>query len=123
MLLVTVTFLAGVGVTLYKRARVARLAAASPIVVAPDTTPTGSAGSSTGARLLDINRATARELEGLPGIGPTLAGRIVDYRQRKGGFQSINELKLVPGIGPKRFAALKDMVTIGEPAPAVDSGR
>jgi len=52
-----------------------------------------------------------------------LASRIVDYRQRKGGFHSVNELRSVSGIGEKRYSALKDLVTVGSAGVAAESGR
>jgi len=59
---------------------------------------------------LDINRATAEELEQLPGIGPVLAARIVEYRQMRGRFQSVDELLEVRGIGPKRLEQIRPYV-------------
>ncbi len=63
-------------------------------------------------QLVDLNRADAVELEALPGIGPKLAQRIIEYRERYGRFRSTEELRRVPGIGPKRLAALKGLVTV-----------
>ena len=60
-----------------------------PAACAPDQAPT-----------LDLNRASEKELSALPGIGPALAGRIVDYRLRCGAFQEVEELLAVEGIGP-----------------------
>lgn len=62
---------------------------------------------------LDINRATAAELQTLPGIGPTLAARIVAFRDENGPFAGVDDLVRVPGIGPKTVAALRDLVTVG----------
>lgn len=59
---------------------------------------------------LDINRATAEELDELPGIGETLAGRIVAYRESHGAFSSPEELLAVEGIGANRLAALEDYI-------------
>ena len=56
---------------------------------------------------LDLNRAGWEELEDLPGVGPELAGRILEYRQKKGSFKSIQELLKVAGIGPKKLAQIK----------------
>jgi competence protein ComEA len=61
---------------------------------------------------LNLNTATQAQLETLPGIGPTLALAIIDYRQRHGGFRSVNELRQVRGIGDRRFADLKDLVVV-----------
>ncbi|PRX31023.1 hypothetical protein BX659_10655 [Orenia metallireducens] len=60
---------------------------------------------------ININTATVEELTTLKGIGPALAGRIVDYREMKGSFDSLEELKLVSGIGKKLFAGVKDEIT------------
>jgi competence protein ComEA len=73
----------------------------------------GSAGGSADpSALVSLNSATQAELEALPGIGPTLAEAIITERERRGGFRSVNELRDVRGIGEKRFADLKDKVTI-----------
>ena len=63
-------------------------------------------------RKVNINRAEKDELMTLPGIGETLAGRIIDYRNVKGGFFSTEELKLVQGITDAVFDKLKDQITI-----------
>ena len=62
---------------------------------------------------LNLNLATAAQLEALPGIGPALAGRIVDYRQTCGGFSSVEELLNVEGIGPKKLEGILAYVSIG----------
>ena len=61
---------------------------------------------------LNLNTATQAQLEQLPGIGPALAQAIVAERTRKGGFRSLNELREVRGIGERRFADLKNLVTV-----------
>lgn len=61
---------------------------------------------------VDLNSATAEELEGLPGIGPTLAQRILDYRRENGDFTSVEELMQVEGIGQARLEALRDYITV-----------
>ena len=61
---------------------------------------------------IDVNLSTAQELEALPGIGPILAQRIVEYRSQIGGFQSIQELDHVKGIGPKKLQALRPLIKI-----------
>jgi competence ComEA-like helix-hairpin-helix protein len=65
-------------------------------------------------RPLDINRASAAELARLPGVGPSLAQRIVQERERRGRFESPDALREVMGVGPKKLAALRDLVTVGE---------
>lgn len=62
---------------------------------------------------LNLNRAGREELEELPGVGPALAERIFDYREKAGGFKKAEELLKVPGIGPKKFALMKPKVWIG----------
>jgi competence protein ComEA len=59
---------------------------------------------------VSLSTATVQQLDTLDGIGPTLAGRIVQYREAHGGFRSIDELRQVDGIGDKRFAALRKAV-------------
>jgi len=64
---------------------------------------------------LNLNTATAAQLEALPGVGPALAQRIVDYRQQSGGFKKIEELMNVRGIGEASFLKLKALVTVTAP--------
>lgn len=59
---------------------------------------------------LDLNTASAEQLDALPGVGPTTAQRIVAYRQEHGPFRSVDELEGVPGIGPSKLAQLKGLV-------------
>ena len=65
------------------------------------------------APLVNLNTATQRELEDLPGIGAATAARIVEYRQKKGPFKKIEELMNVQGIGEKSFLKLKPQITVG----------
>jgi len=67
-----------------------------------------------GPQKVDINRAELWLLEALPGIGETLAQRIVDYRQKSGLFHNTNELLKVDGIGAKTYERIKDLITVAE---------
>jgi len=61
---------------------------------------------------INLNTATLAELDSLPGIGATYAQRIIDYRNEKGGFKSIDEVKNVKGIGEKTYEKFKDKISI-----------
>lgn len=81
--------------------------AASPTVAGG-----GATIGSTRAQLLDLNAATAEELETLPGVGPSLARAIVEHRTRNGRFRTLDDLVDVPGIGPAKLAALRPLVRV-----------
>ena len=72
----------------------------------------GQAAGSGGAGQVNLNSATAAQLEELPGVGPVLAQRIIDWRTEHGRFASVDELGEVSGIGEKIFAALQPKVTV-----------
>jgi len=61
---------------------------------------------------ININRATLRQLDSLDGIGPVIAGRIIDYRKKNGSFLTIDDLQKVSGIGAAKFAQIKSKVRI-----------
>lgn len=84
-----------------------RGAAPAPGGAPPAGGSAASAAGATGAKL-SLATATVEQLDGLDGIGPTLAKRIVEYRTEHGGFRSVSQLQEVDGIGAKRFAALRD---------------
>jgi competence protein ComEA len=69
-------------------------------------------GAAGGAGPVDLNAATAADLDALPGIGPVLAQRIVEHRERNGPFRSVEQLDDVPGIGPATYAELAERVTV-----------
>jgi competence protein ComEA len=77
---------------------------------APGASAAGGGGASVGAAKLSLASATVEQLDQLDGIGPTLAKRIVQFREEKGGFRSVEQLRDVEGIGEKRFAALREAV-------------
>ena len=66
---------------------------------------------STDSKLIDVNRANVKQLIALPGIGPALATRIVDYRERNGPFARVDELTRVKGIGPAKLERIRVLVT------------
>ena len=59
---------------------------------------------------MHLNTATLEQLDGLPGVGPVTAQKILDYRTEHGAFHSVDELDAVPGIGPARLDTLRDLV-------------
>lgn len=71
--------------------------------------PAASAGSSPSAPI-DLNTATAEQLDALPGVGPVTAQKIIAYRTAHGPFHAVDELEGVPGIGPAKMAQLKGLV-------------
>jgi competence protein ComEA len=81
-----------------------------------DSTVTNSAGVRVSKKLpsgpININRATARQLDALDGIGPVIAARIVEYRKINGSFLSVDDLQKVSGIGAAKFAQIKAKVRI-----------
>jgi competence protein ComEA len=69
---------------------------------------------------ININTAAKADLEKLPGVGPAMAQRILDYRQKNGSFKKIEELMNVQGIGEKSFLKLRPLITV---APAKATGQ
>ncbi len=80
-------------------------------VVAVDGDAGGSGEEPTGGPV-DLNTATQRQLEALPGVGPATAQAILAERDRRGGFRSVDELIEVRGIGPAKLEALRDLVRV-----------
>jgi competence protein ComEA len=87
---------------------------------AGQTTKPAPTPAATATAPLDLNAATLADLQKLPGIGPALAARIVEYRQKSGGFKKIEELMNIQGIGEQSFLKLKALVAI---APAKTAER
>lgn len=82
--------------------------------VDPSTVASGMAPDAGAAASgpIDLNVASAADLEGLPGVGPATAAAIVGDRERNGPFASVDDLDRVPGIGPAKLAALRDLVSV-----------
>src|SRR5882762_9621070 len=70
------------------------------------------------AKPIDLNAATIKELEELPGVGPVTAQRILDARQKSGRFRRIEDLLAIRGISTKRLEALRPYVTVSPPPPS-----
>jgi competence protein ComEA len=83
---------------------------ASPVIL---DAPTAIGAAPSSAELVNINTASSAELDTLPGIGPTTAQKIIDYRQQNGPFLSIEDIVNVSGIGPGTYEKLKDLITVG----------
>lgn len=109
----------GPGLLAAIRDRVRFSAVGTPAVTRnPDDTPTPAPATRSpdletrdSPPILNLNTATAAELERLPKVGPALAGRIVAFRQKFGPFPSVDSLVRVPGIGPATLALLREKVT------------
>lgn len=71
-----------------------------------------NAGAGEESQLVNLNTADARALDSLPGVGPSTAQKIIEYRETEGGFQDISDLKKIKGIGEAKYAKLKDRVCI-----------
>lgn len=90
------------------------LAVIAPTVAAAQEKAPKNATATTTAPL-NLNTATVTQLESLPGIGMKVAERIVEYRQKNGGFKKVEDLMNVRGIGEKSFLKLKPMITVSAP--------
>lgn len=94
----------------------------APAVLLPETTlPIVPKRSHDG--LLDLNRATEQDFDALPGIGPKLAERIMEYRQSVGAFHALDELRDVKGIGKKKFERIRPLVTVTPEASSITKGK
>jgi competence protein ComEA len=76
--------------------------------------PALAAGKPAPTAKVNLNAASVEQLTTLPGVGPKLAARIVEYRQKSGSFRSTQELMNVKGIGEKNFAKIEAWLSVGE---------
>lgn len=83
-----------------------------PAAVSPAGASVQGGVAAGGTTLVNVNTATAADLETLPGIGPVLAQRIVDFREQNGPFTAVDQLEEVSGIGPVTMEGLRDLVTV-----------
>jgi competence protein ComEA len=85
---------------------------------AQETTRTSGAraagSSAAAAAVINLNTASAAQLETLPGVGKATAERILEYRQKNGGFKKVEDLMNVRGIGEKSFLKIKDRLSVAE---------
>lgn len=100
-----VAFTAGLFIGRNVNAAPVQISAVAPSPLPTDTTHAGER--------ININTATAQQLEQLPGVGPSLAQRIIDYRDANGPFTSVGELINISGIGAGRLEDILDLITIG----------
>jgi competence protein ComEA len=96
------------------RPRVTTAPRLRPQRTTPTTVPVnvGGGNGAQSARLINLNTATASELDSLTGVGPSTAKAIIAYRTKKGLFSKVEDLLNVSGIGPAKLAALRDRVTV-----------
>jgi competence protein ComEA len=83
-----------------------------PTAQAPVAAPVTSVPQATTAAKVNLNRASADELQILPGVGPVLAQRMVDWRKAHGRYRTVDDLQGVKGIGKKRLEQLRLLVTV-----------
>ena len=103
--------------------KLTRFVAAALLVAFVLTGAPAFAAAQPPAGKVNLNTATVGQLEDLPGIGPSLAARIVDHRQKNGAFKSVEDLMAVKGIGEKNFAKIQGFLSVGAPAASKETPR
>lgn len=84
------------------------------LAVVAGSVASGQARAADDSGLIDINRAGSEELQELPGVGPSLARKIVEFREKNGPYQSVDELLKIRGIGEKSLERFRHLVTVGK---------
>jgi competence protein ComEA len=92
-------------------AAIAAIALSAPALSAQSKAPAPKPAA-TAAAPVNLNTATAEQLATIPGVGPRMAERIIDYRQKNGGFKKVEDLMNVSGVGEKSFLKMKPLITI-----------
>ena len=91
--------------------------AVSATIASAQSKPTRGSGAAaaTATAPVNLNTATAEQLATIPGVGPKMAERIIDYRQKNGGFKKVEDLMNVSGVGEKSFLKMKPLITVTPP--------
>jgi len=95
-------------------AAIAAIALSAPSLSAQSKVPAPKP-TATAAAPVNLNTATAEQLATIPGVGPKMAERILDYRQKNGGFKKVEDLMNVSGVGEKSFLKMKPLITVTVP--------
>ena len=106
---------------MYRRFVAAVLAVALAVLVVPGLAVAGTGAKAEPTSKVNLNTASVDQLATLPGVGPALAGRIVEYRQKSGSFRTTKEVMNVKGIGEKNYAKIEQWLTVGDAPKAASS--
>jgi competence protein ComEA len=96
-------------------AAIAAIALSAPALSAQSKAPVPKPAA-TATAPVNLNTATVEQLATIPGVGPKMAERIIDYRQKNGGFKKVEDLMNVSGVGEKSFLKMKPLITVGTPS-------
>ena len=116
LIFLLIALLVGSGITLYKRSH-PQFAPELMMEKSPQSTvhsppQKDSLSGESINKKISLNQATSEELEVIPGLGPILSQKIIEYREAKGSFRKLEDLMQVSGIGPKKFEQIKDYLTL-----------